>query len=98
MFHWRQALRTQHYLIEPLSRLYCDGPGTGTGTVVNPDGVFSEREAAMENKYFRQKTEQDLKQLRAELIKRKQRKQKQKGQGGDSEQDGEPEKPEKGTV
>lgn len=55
--------------------------GTGHGTVVDPDNIFSERQAAMENMYFRKQTAEDLKRLKKELEKRREGGTKSKNQG-----------------
>lgn len=87
-----KRLQAQKTLIKTLSRFYCNG--TGSGTVKNPDVVFSDREAAMENKYFREKTLQDLKRLKKELVERQRNKQQYKDR--DEVEDAvEPEKPPK---
>jgi hypothetical protein len=72
MFQRLQPLITQKYAVGFFVRRYANG--SGSGTVNNPDGIFSEREAAQENRYFRQKAADDLKKLKAELKKRKRRK------------------------
>ncbi|CAH1367743.1 unnamed protein product [Tenebrio molitor] len=63
MFQRLQPLITQKYAVGFFVRRYANG--SGSGTVNNPDGIFSEREA---------KAADDLKKLKAELKKRKRRK------------------------
>lgn len=43
-----------------------NGSGRGGGTVKNSDGIFSEREAAFENRYFRERDFEALRKLREE--------------------------------
>lgn len=60
--------------------------GYGEGTVKNPDGVFSDREAAMENRYFRNKQAEDLKRLKNEMKERRRRKKEKIQQQQDDDQ------------
>lgn len=82
MFKQLRSPKTHKFLIESLSCL-CDKSGSGTGTVVNRDGIFSESEAANENKYFREKSQQKLQKLKKNLEERKKNKDKVKNTGED---------------
>ncbi|RZB40899.1 IATP domain containing protein [Asbolus verrucosus] len=85
----RLQLLTQHRFSVYLFFCRYGGGTGGSGTVKNPDGIFSDREAAMENRYFRQKQKEDLERLRIELKERKKRKkmQSEKVKEGELEDD-----------
>lgn len=87
IFRYFESIIRPNCCINVLYANFCNG--SGSGTVKNPEGVFSDREAAFENRYFREKTSEDLENLKRELKERRKRKQEMEKKGNLSNLDAE---------